>query len=573
MMFYKETIFKDTEIGRIPKDWEVVRVNKLFNLYKGTTPSTKIKEYWDGTIPFVTPTDITKINDLNEIYLKTTENYITEKGLKSKGLKLVPKRSLLFTSRATIGYLAINKVEVAINKGIISLIPKDANVDVTFFYYFFQKLSDLFENLAGGSTYKEISMSTFSNINVPLPSLSEQQRIAEILSTVDEAIQKTNEIIAKTERLKKGLMQELLTKGLILGFMFDTNVFNAIIDNRIDLRQLPRNLKYYVTHIQYDEICSTQNEERKRELLEIMEKVPNEVIATEGAVYGVSRYGMAKFVSEADAKQYDEMLRRLKELDEEAGKKKPVENQIRDVLIALTSIKNCLVLITEDKNLKKVTEEFNGQAITLEQFQKREYREFKDTEIGRIPKHWKVVRFSDVVNTLPGFAFSSKFFSKEKGIPLIRIRDLGKDNTETFYNGPYKEEYLVEKGDILVSMDGEFNVYLWKGSSGLLNQRVMKIWPKCEEKLDALYLYYASQKPLKSFEYRIAATTVKHLLTEHFRLIKMPLPPLQEQQKIAEILSIIDKELEVERNEKAKLEKIKQGLMNLLLTGKIRVRV
>jgi type I restriction enzyme S subunit len=203
--------FKDTEIGRIPKDWEVVRVNKLFDLYKGTTPSTKIKEYWNGTIPFVTPTDVTKINDLNEIYLKTTENYITEKGLKSKGLRLVPKRSLLFTSRATIGYLAINETEVAINQGIISLIPKDANVDVTFFYYFLQKLRSLFENLAGGSTYKEISMSTFSNINVSLPSLSEQQKIAEILSTVDKKLEIERNEKAKLEKIKRGLMDLLLT--------------------------------------------------------------------------------------------------------------------------------------------------------------------------------------------------------------------------------------------------------------------------------------------------------------------------------------------------------------------------
>jgi len=211
LTFHTETEFQETQIGKIPKEWEVVKVNKLFDLYKGTTPSTKIKEYWNGTIPFVTPTDITKINDLNEMYLKTTENYITEKGLKSKGLKLVPKDSLLFTSRATIGYLAINKTEVAINQGIISLIPKDANIDVTFFYYFLQKLKSLFENLAGGSTYKEISMSTFSNVIVPLPSLPEQQRIADILSTVDRTIELYYKEKDVLKNLKMGLMDMLLT--------------------------------------------------------------------------------------------------------------------------------------------------------------------------------------------------------------------------------------------------------------------------------------------------------------------------------------------------------------------------
>jgi type I restriction enzyme S subunit len=203
--------FKDTEIGRIPKDWESAKITNIFDLYKGTTPSTKIKEYWDGNIPFVTPTDITKINDANGIYLETTEKYITEKGLKSNGLKLVPKGSILFTSRATIGYLAINKTEVAINQGIISLIPKRANVDVTFFCYLFQKLKNLFENLAGGSTYKEISMSTFSNVNIAIPPFSEQQKIAEILFAVDRKLEIERNEKAKLERIRQGLIDLLLT--------------------------------------------------------------------------------------------------------------------------------------------------------------------------------------------------------------------------------------------------------------------------------------------------------------------------------------------------------------------------
>jgi len=192
--------------------------------------------------------------------------------------------------------------------------------------------------------------------------------------------------------------------------------------------------------------------------------------------------------------------------------------------------------------------------------------ELKDTEIGRIPKEWEVAGFNNIINTLYGFAFASEFFSEERGIPLIRIRDLGKNNTEAFYTGPYEEQYLVKRGDILVSMDGEFNVSLWRGPSGLLNQRVMKIWPICDEKLDVLYLYYASQKTLKSFEDQIAATTVKHLLTDHLQLIKIPLPSLQEQQKIAEILSTVDESIQKTDEVIAKTERLKTGLMRELLT-------
>jgi type I restriction enzyme S subunit len=208
LTFWKEKEFKETEIGRIPKDWDVNKVVNLFDLYKGTTPSTKFEEYWNGSIPFVTPTDITKISG---IYLDKTEKYITEEGLKSKGLKLVPRNSLLFTSRATIGYLAINRFEVAINQGIISLIPNNQKIDVVFFYYYLQRLKNLFESLAGGSTYKEISMSSFRNVIIPLPPLQEQQKTAEILSQWDKIIELKKAKKEKLERMKKKAMELLLT--------------------------------------------------------------------------------------------------------------------------------------------------------------------------------------------------------------------------------------------------------------------------------------------------------------------------------------------------------------------------
>ncbi|MFH7835685.1 MAG: hypothetical protein QXL51_03730 [Candidatus Aenigmatarchaeota archaeon] len=157
-----------------------------------------------------------------------------------------------------------------------------------------------------------------------------------------------------------------------VGFMFDTNIFDKILDGKIEL--LP-NQKYYITHIQYDEICNIPEEKRERRegLLKTFNKVPKEVIATEGVVVGVSRYNMAKLMSRADAELYNNMLKRLRELDEKAGRRKPLENQIRDILIALTSIKNSLILVTGDENLKVVTQEFQGCAITFEQFLRKEY--------------------------------------------------------------------------------------------------------------------------------------------------------------------------------------------------------
>ena len=156
IIFYRETEFQETEIGKIPREWRVVSIKDSFELYRGTTPSTKNNKYWGGSVPFVTPTDITAINDLNKIYLTKTEKYLTKEGVQSRNLCIIPAGSLLFTSRATIGYLAINSVEVTINQGVIALIPKRNDVNVLFYYYYLTNIKGRFEELSGGSTYKEI---------------------------------------------------------------------------------------------------------------------------------------------------------------------------------------------------------------------------------------------------------------------------------------------------------------------------------------------------------------------------------------------------------------------------------
>ncbi|MCP8308421.1 MAG: restriction endonuclease subunit S, partial [archaeon] len=134
---------------------------------------------------------------------------------------------------------------------------------------------------------------------------------------------------------------------------------------------------------------------------------------------------------------------------------------------------------------------------------------FKETPIGKIPKDWEVIKAANIIDVLKGFAFSSEFFNEsKKGIPLIRIRDLGKDKTESYYSGPYDPAYIVRKRDILISMDGEFNANMWNGPEGLLNQRVCKVWSRDLAKLDNLFLYYGLQKPLKIIEDQTSQTTV-----------------------------------------------------------------
>lgn len=166
----------------------------------------------------------------------------------------------------------------------------------------------------------------------------------------------------------------------------------------------------------------------------------------------------------------------------------------------------------------------------------------------------------DCTDIISGFAFKSKQFNSEgKGTPLVRIRDVGKNNCETFFEGEYKEEYVLNNGDFLVAMDGEFRLAEWSGGKALLNQRVCKIVPK-EEKVHNRYLLYMLPKELKRIEDTTSYVTVKHLSVKKIKSIDIPLPPLETQKKIASILDAADAYRQKTKALIAKYDELTQSL-------------
>ena len=147
---------------------------------------------------------------------------------------------------------------------------------------------------------------------------------------------------------------------------------------------------------------------------------------------------------------------------------------------------------------------------------------------------WKIEKLIDVCNVQYGYPFDSKLFSDSDGMPLIRIRDVIRGYSETFTTESYKEEYVVKRGDMLIGMDGEFNIARWGNTPALLNQRVCRIIPK--QNVDKDYIYYAMPKALKEIEDRTPFVTVKHLSAKEINKIEIPLPPLETQHKIAATL-------------------------------------
>jgi len=191
--------------------WETKRFDEFGTIYSGSTPSTAIRSFWDGDIVWVTPNDLSK---LNTPYLSDSGKRITEKGLKGCSATLLPERSLVMSSRAPIGYVALPTVPFCTNQGCKTIKLKNA-YDPEFTYYNVLFNIDKVKNLGEGTTFAEISKAALSTVELSFPTSNpEQTKIAEILSTVDRAIEQTEALIAKQQRIKTGLMQDLLTRGI-----------------------------------------------------------------------------------------------------------------------------------------------------------------------------------------------------------------------------------------------------------------------------------------------------------------------------------------------------------------------
>ncbi|WP_346884892.1 restriction endonuclease subunit S [Clostridium sp. UBA4395] len=412
--------YKNTELGWIPDEWSIVRVedicdrNDKYSFTGGPFGSDlKSCHYTDDGVQVV------QLQNIGEGYFNNDSRVYTsaDKADELKTCNIYPNDIIIAKMAEPVArackipdnrsrYLMCSDgIRVAVNRN---------KYDNDFILYSIN--SNYFRNNAiansTGSTRLRIGLSALRNLTLIVPTLKEQQKIAEILSTVDSQIYDTDRLIKKTKELKKGLMQRLLTKGI-------------------------------------------------------------------------------------------------------------------------------------------------------------GHTEFKMTEVGEIPLDWEVENLEECIDTQTGYPFSSELFNIERiGIPLIRIRDLITSNISTFYIGEYNQEFIVNYNDVLIGMDGEFNIVRWKNSEGLLNQRICRITSK---QYNLTYIYYSLQDILKQIERETPSTTVKHLVIKDMLSRKVALPQSEEQNKIANIISLVDAQIEDYENKKTKLEELKKGLMQQLLTGKIRV--
>ena len=154
-----------------------------------------------------------------------------------------------------------------------------------------------------------------------------------------------------------------------------------------------------------------------------------------------------------------------------------------------------------------------------------------------------------------GYAFDSNHFTEDKSFPqLVRIRDVKKGYSETYYNGEYPEEYVLSNGDLLIGMDGEFNIARWKVDGALLNQRVCKVIVK--NGINEEYIRFFMIKCLKKIEEKTSFATVKHLSAKELNRIELDLPSIDEQNIIASLLSKLEMVIELRNQELQSLDNL-----------------
>ena len=200
--------------------WPVATVGEVCEVVSGATPRTGKPEFWDGNVPWVTPKDL---SELGQKHLSDTPRKITKAGLKSCSARMLPAQSVLFSSRAPIGLVAINTIPVCTNQGFKSLVPRFDLVSPDFLFWWLKAQEKHVQSKGRGATFKEVSKKIVEDLQIPLPPLPEQKRIAGILDAADALRAKRREALAQLDTLLQSTFLD----------MFDDPVTNSNIPSAI----------------------------------------------------------------------------------------------------------------------------------------------------------------------------------------------------------------------------------------------------------------------------------------------------------------------------------------------------
>lgn len=186
------------------EEWKEYKLREIGRIVGGATPPTKDSANYDGDISWITPKDLSNFTGR---YIQKGERSITQKGFESSSCQILPKGSILFSSRAPIGYIAIAANELCTNQGFKSIIPDNNLVNNLFLYYLLKYNKEEIEGLGSGTTFKEVSAKVMQNFDIKIPSIQTQKKIADILSSLDDKIELNRRINDNLEQQAQALFK------------------------------------------------------------------------------------------------------------------------------------------------------------------------------------------------------------------------------------------------------------------------------------------------------------------------------------------------------------------------------
>ena len=207
-----QTLFREWFVNELDDTWEHGKLGDVLTVKGGTTPSTREKDYWDGDIHWTTPKDL---SNHNAIFLLDTEKRITERGLAKISSGLLPIGSVLLSSRAPVGYLAITDINLAINQGYIAIVC-DKMLSNYFVYLWCKKNLEIIKNASGGSVFQEIPKSVFRQIDIAIPPEKILSSFDQLIKPVFQKVKYNQYQIRKLQNLRDVLLPKLMNGSVSL---------------------------------------------------------------------------------------------------------------------------------------------------------------------------------------------------------------------------------------------------------------------------------------------------------------------------------------------------------------------
>lgn len=223
--------------------WPLVALKDCCRVVSGGTPKTDMPEYWGGPHYWVTPKDL---SSLNSIYIKETPERITDSGLKNSSAEMLPIGSVLFSSRAPIGHIAITSTAMCTNQGFKSFIP-GKSVDALYLYFCLKRYTPELQVLGNGATFKEVSKRVVEEYKIPLPPLATQQHIARVLEQADWLCKQAQQMERELNQLAQSLFLEMFGDPVANPKRWTTIPY-ADLCHRITVGIVVKPSDYYVEH-------------------------------------------------------------------------------------------------------------------------------------------------------------------------------------------------------------------------------------------------------------------------------------------------------------------------------------